>query len=74
MKDIFASPFFQKMCYLGASVGIYVLAHKFPDIKDYLLVLAGTPVGGALLARPGDVTLTPIRNAPPPPPIQDGAL
>lgn len=54
MKDFLMSPVVLKLLGTAMAVGIYVLAHKMPDLKEVLLPLAGGVVGGVLMPRPGD--------------------
>ena len=42
-----------------AAVGIYVIAHYIPELKEMLLPLAGGLAGGVLMPRPGDVRPAP---------------
>lgn len=41
MKEFFTSPFGQKLMATIGAVGIYLLAHKFPDLSAELGMLAG---------------------------------
>lgn len=53
MKD----PFWQKIAATLVAVGIYLIAHRFPDIAAELGALAGGLAGGMWWRRPGDVAL-----------------
>jgi len=49
------NPFWYKLIGTLAAAGLFVLAHKFPDIAAELGSLAGGVVGGMWIPRPGDV-------------------
>lgn len=55
------NPTYTKLLVTAAAVGMYVLGHYLPDLKETLLPLAGGLAGGMWLPSPGTVK-TPSPN------------